>query len=314
MAADSLDSRRFFRIDLPIHCWTLPTSRIVGCDIYATPTVYWTKQRELQVQKAKENALAAAKRLKSDADLMLDIYNDILKRLDIFIGMFVLLEQGKNPLESSNFRAAFSLLKQENQLLTFYEQSAPKTYTYIKSIYDKMAFYCIELIYLARHSTSGKLGFNKVVTHNKTAADIYIEKLRVAEFAHLDLPQFIIGLGDLVNAHLDAFGLFQQDIVNKNYPTRWAEIEANLSEGGIRFNVPKNVRQGQQICIAFYNSTATGIIGLKGLVVNSQAVKDSVDYQWRINFDFPDRTQQMLIQSIMNQHEIGLNRELLNVE
>lgn len=306
MAAETSDSRRFFRLDIPIYCWAMPTSRIIGCELYATPVTYWTKQRKKRVEQAKAKALTAARALKENSDLMIDFYKDVFKRLDIFMEMFQLVEQGKSPLESSGFREAFKLLKQDNQLLTAYEKTAPKTHGYIKAIYDKMEFYCIEMIYLARHSSSKKLKINKLVSNTPTPADVYFDRLSQGQFANLDLPKFIVSLGELVNLYLEAFGLFQQDAINKNYPTRWPLLEANISEGGMKFNMPKDVRVGEQLCIAFYNHHSPSVFGLKGLVVGVNPLADSLEYQWRVNFDFPDRGQQMFIQSMMNQHELEL--------
>lgn len=304
MSADTIDSRRFFRLDLPVQCFVIPRNRIPSCDVYATSAVYVTQQRMLLAQQQLEKVKEWLQALQENTDLVKKVYLDIINRLMFFNDVMRSVEQGKEPFKLNDYGRNLALAKAENSHLEAYKENSPKSYAFFKAIENKIKIYLNEIHYMAQHSSSRELGYRHVLYSMPTQADLNLKTLQESRFDKLPLPQFIRSLTEYVNLNLASFAELQKDYVLKRFPTQWPEMTVNLSEGGIRLELPKLMRPGEVVCVAFHCDAHTSVVGLKGTVIGSEAVAQTERYRMRINFDFPGRAEQMVIQKIMNRFEI----------
>lgn len=305
MSSNTLDSRRFFRLDMPIYCHVMPRNRIPGCDFFATPSVYVTPQRRAIAQASLDEAKTWMAKLKEDTNLASAILNDIVKRIDFFNEVMSSVQQGKAPFKLEDYSRNLTLAKAENAHLEDYKAHSPKSYAFFKAIENKVKIYLNEVHYLAQNSDSREIQYRHLLYTTPTQADQNLHTLKNTKFDELPLPRFIRALTEYINVTLASFLEFQRDAVLKRFPTQWSEARANLSEGGIRLEQPKSLRPGETVCVAFYSDDFASVMGIKGSVVACDAVAKTDRYCLRINFEFPDRSQQMLIQKIMNQFEIS---------
>ena len=305
MSSSTIDSRRFFRLDMPVYAHIMPRNRIPGCDFFATSAIYLTKQR-LAIADAK---LIEAKdwlaKLNEETDLAGVVLNDIVKRIAFFNDVMQGVQAGHAPFKLEDYGRNLSLAKAENAHLETYKLSSPRSYAFFKSIENKIKTYLTEVHYMAQNSDSREIKYRQLLYVTPTQADQNLAILKSTKFDGLALPQFIRALTEYVNISLGSFLAFQQDSVLKRYPTQWESINVNLSEGGIRVEQPKALKPGETVCVAFHSDNHASIIGIKGSVVACDPVAKTARYCLRINFDFPDRAQQILIQKIMNQFEIS---------
>lgn len=314
MSANTLDSRRFFRLDMPLHCWVMPRNRIPNCDVYATPAKYVTEQRLSYAKYKQDQAKVWLDKVTDQTDLAKVLYHDISKRLEFFSHIMQSVEQGKAPFKLDDYQKNLTMSKAENEHLEAYKVNSPKTYAFFKAIENKIKLYLNEIHYMAHNSDSRDLRYKHLLFSTPTQADLNLKTLSQPKFGDLPLPNFIRCLTEYVNITLDSFSEFQKDVVFKRFPSQWSETTVNLSEGGVRLVQSKMLRAGELVCVAFYNQDTPSIMALKGTVVGSHPVADSDGYQTRINFDFPDRAQQMMIQQVMNLHEVRLCESWINQE
>lgn len=312
MSSNQLDSRRFFRLDMPLNCWLMPRNRVPSCDIYATEAKYVSTQRLALAEQKRKQAKEWLEKLTEQTDLARVIFQDINNRLMVFSHFMQAVEQGRTPLKLDDYQRNLSVSKAENEHLEAYKINSPKTYAFFKAIESKIKLYFSEVHFMAHHSDSRELRYKHLLFSTPTQADLNIKTLSQPRFEELPLPRFIRALTEYANVVLDSFTEFQKDIILKRFPTQWPQEIVNLSEGGVRLNQDKMLRAGESVCVAFYNEDAPAILGIRGTVIGSDAIKNSARYQTRINFDFPERAQQMMIQQIMNQYEIRLCEPWIN--
>lgn len=305
MSSSTIDSRRFFRLDMPVYAHIMPRNRIPGCDFYATPAVYLTKQRQALAEAKLVEAKGWLAKVKEDTDLASIVLKDIIKRIEFFNNVMQGVQSGHAPFKLEDYGRNLNLAKAENAHLETYRESSPKSYAFFKGIENKIKTYLNEVHYMAQNSDSREVKYRQLLYATPTQADQNLTILKNTKFDGLPLPQFIRTLTEYVNINLGSFLAFQQDSVLKRYPTQWELITVNLSEGGVRVEQSKLMKPGEQVCVAFHTDSYSSVIGVKGSVVACDPVEKTARYCLRINFDFPDRSQQMLIQKIMNQFEIS---------
>lgn len=305
MSSSTIDSRRFFRLDMPVYAHIMPRNRIPGCDFFATPASYLTKQRHALAEAKLVETKDWLAKVKEDTDLAGIVLKDIIKRIAFFNDVMQGVQAGRAPFKLEDYGRNLSLAKAENAHLETYKASSPKSYAFFKGIENKIKTYLNEVHYLAQNSDSREIKYHQLLYATPTQADQNLAILKNAKFDGLALPQFIRSLTEYVNINLGSFLAFQQDSVLKRYPTQWELITVNLSEGGVRVEQSKALKPGEQVCVAFHTDSYPSVIGIKGSVVACDPVAKTARYCVRINFDFPDRSQQMLIQKIMNQFEIS---------
>lgn len=305
MSSSTIDSRRFFRLDMPVYAHIMPRNRIPGCDFFATSTIYLTKQRQALAEAKLVEAKDWLAKVKEDTDLAGVVLKDIVKRVTFFNDVMQGVQAGRAPFKLEDYGRNSSLAKAENAHLETYKASSPKSYAFFKGIENKIKTYLNEVHYLAQNSDSREIKYRQLLYATPTQADQNLAILKNTKFDGLALPQFIRSLTEYVNINLGSFLAFQQDSVLKRYPTQWELITVNLSEGGVRVEQSKALNPGEQVCVAFHTDSYSSVIGIKGSVVACDPVVKTTRYCLRVNFDFPDRSQQMLIQKIMNQFEIS---------
>lgn len=305
MSSSTIDSRRFFRLDMPVYAHIMPRNRIPGCDFFATSTIYLTKQRQALAEAKLVEAKDWLAKVKEDTDLAGVVLKDIVKRVTFFNDVMQGVQAGRAPFKLEDYGRNLSLAKAENAHLETYKTSSPKSYAFFKGIENKIKTYLNEVHYLAQNSDSREIKYRQLLYATPTQADQNLAILKNTKFDGLALPQFIRSLTEYVNINLGSFLAFQQDSVLKRYPTQWELITVNLSEGGVRVEQSKALNPGEQVCVAFHTDSYSSVIGIKGSVVACDPVVKTARYCLRVNFDFPDRSQQMLIQKIMNQFEIS---------
>ncbi|HEY9017777.1 PilZ domain-containing protein [Thiomicrospira sp.] len=305
MSSSTLDSRRFFRLDMPVYAHIMPRNRIPGCDFFATPAIYLTKQQQAQADAKLIEAKDWLAKVREDTDLAGVVLNDIVKRIAFFNHVMQSVQLGRAPFKLDDYGRNLSLAKAENAHLETYKVSSPKSYAFFKGIENKIKTYLNEIHYMAQNSDSREIRYRNLLYAMPSQADQNLTILNNPKFDGLALPQFIRTLTEYVNLNLNTFLAFQRDSVLKRFPTQWEATRVNLSEGGIRIEQPKALKPGESVCVAFYTDHYSSVIGIKGSVVACDPVAKTSDYCLRINFDFPDRAQQMLIQKIMNHFEIN---------
>lgn len=305
MSANTLDSRRFFRLDMPVYCYVVPRNRIPGCEIFATSAKYRHAQRELMAKAKLEEVEAWLHKIEDNVELVKVLYKDIVKRVAFFNELMDLLQQGKAPFRLDAYDRSFAMAKAENEHLEAYQANSPKSYAFFKAVENKIRIYLNEIHFLGRASDSRELACRHQLFKMQVQADANLKILQNERFDSLPLPRFIRAMTEYVNINLSAFSAFQQDAVIRRFPTLWSKEKVNLSEGGVRLEQDKLLRVGETVCFAFYSDSYQSVIGLKGSVIACQPIKGSERYSMSINFDFPDREKQMTIQKIMNLYEIA---------
>lgn len=314
MSVGTLDSRRFFRLDIPLNCWIMPRERIPGCEIYATPAIYVTDQRLKYAEQKQQQAKMWLDKVTEQTELARVLYQDFSKRLAFFSHVMKAVQQGRPPFCLDDYQRNLMLVKASNDHLESYKANSPKTYAFFKALENKIKLFFNEIHYMAHHSDSRELRYKHLLFATPTQADLNLKTLSQPKFDDLPLPNFIRCMTEYLNIKLDSFVQFQKDGVLKRFPTQWTQEVVNLSEGGVRLEQNKMFKIGENVCVAFYHEYAPSILALKGTVVGTQPIAQSDRYQVRINFDFPDRAQQIMIQQIMNLQEIQLSEPWINSE
>ncbi|UQB42722.1 hypothetical protein JX580_02155 [Thiomicrospira microaerophila] len=302
----SINNRRFFRLDIPLHTHLMPSELSQMAEFYSPQATYLHTHLKRQLDIKQQEVEFWLHKVESDVELVKLLYKDILLRTGFFTGAIQSLEKGVSPFRLEEYADLFDQVKSENQHLEAYHDSAPKTYGFFKAIESKLRFYLAELHFLTRSSDRSHIVFRHLLFDKKLQADLNLQTLSSSKFDEFPLPRFIRAVSEYVNLILLPFVRWQRDAVLKRYPSKWLKDVVNLSEGGAALVLDRVLSPAKPVCFAFYPEWSQQVIGLKAYLVEPPAYcQNKQGYITKINFDMPTRNKQMTISRWLNQFEIS---------
>ncbi|MBD3756173.1 MAG: PilZ domain-containing protein [Gammaproteobacteria bacterium] len=297
------NSRRFYRIDMPVRYFIVPSSPIKDREIYATGVNYFPQTFLNKVEEQKFQVRHWTKRVQEHTVTITQIVEEMLNYIDFFGDCSRTISEGRNPRNNLDYWMRINDHLQGFKSLKKLEHSSPKTFQYLQMIEEKY------LAYLQRMATS---------LEKSTPQHFYVEGrlpegfkldetlkvLQQAKFEKIPLVQTILYIASYLNSYLGAYRQIHDDNFLKQFPKLWPVKMANLSASGVAIHVEKQFPQYSQVDVLFYFPEDEKVIQFDGSIVDIRIDEKTQTERVAINFEFPDGKHQDYLQIQIQKQEV----------
>lgn len=297
------NSRRFFRIDMPLRLFVTPSSPIKDREIYATGADYFPPGIKKRLQEQKTDTHYWLSRVQDQKILVTELFNEVIDFIEFFGECAISISQGINPRLDPKYWVQLNQKKQGFQKVEALFESAPKTYRYFKLIEDKYMTFLESMIHSITHSTQSHFEANRNLPYG-FKIDETLELFKKEKFSKVPLVQGILSLCQLMNIYLEAYRHINDDNVLRQYPTEWKLQQANVSASGLAVLLEKRFEAFEKVDVFFYFPTQEKILQFSGSIVDIRTIDDAYKERVAINFEFPDGSNQDFLQNEIQRFEI----------
>ncbi len=295
------NTRRFYRIDMPIKTFILPQSPIKDRDIYATGANYFPvsiKQNLIHKKVATQTSLT---KLKEHKEIINTVFTEVIEFIEFFSNCIEMITEGKSPKQQAsywlnlpNYQRGFATLKE-------LQKSSSKTYQYVKQIEEKYLVFLNSLINSIENSTPTYFRSDPDLPYGFNI-DETIEKLSSPKFEKIPLVQAIKSLSEFLDANTHVYRQINQDNYLKQHPKEWKTSQVNISSGGLSTIFEKNFKLHEKVDIYLYFNEEDKALHFEASVVDIRIIDQTE--RMSFNFEFPDSHYQNFLQFKIEQFEI----------
>ncbi len=297
------NSRRFFRIDMPVRLFITPSSPIKDREIYATGVDYFPPIVQKLIAEQKSDTLYWLGRIQDQKVLVTELFNEVIDFVEFFGECAKSLSQGINPRLDPKYWVQINQKKQGFQKVEALHQSSPKTYRYFKMIEEKYMTFLESMIHSITHSTASQFEANIQLPY-AFKIDETIELFKNEKFAKIPLVQSIYSLCSLMDTYLEAYRQINDDNVMRQYPQEWRLQQANVSASGLAVLLNKRFQPFEKVDVFFYFPSHDKTLQFSGNIVDIRTIDDAYKERVAINFEFPDGKSQNFLQNEIQRFEI----------
>ncbi len=303
------NSRRFYRIDMPVRYFIVPSSPIKDREIYATGANYFPASFRSKVAGQKLETMHWANRIQEHSALLMPVFEEIIQHIEFFGQCLHSISEGTSPKSDLNYWMEIKERQKGFKLAASLSPQSPKTYQYIRMIEEKYLAFLKRLVDSVDRSTpttfylDGHLPIGFKI-------DEMISAFKSPKLAKVPLVQTLLHLTNYMDSYLDTYRLINDDNFLRQHPDDWKQKTANVSASGIAVHLGKRFNQYEKVDVLLYFPEDDKIIQFDGSVVDIRT--DEVHHQERIaiNFDFPDGEDQDYLQLQIQKQEV---KECMNI-
>ena len=303
------NSRRFFRVDMPMRVFVTPSSPITDLEIYATGIDYFPPL----ILKLIEEQLAVShgwsNKIQEQKELLLPLFNEIYEAVEFMGRGAIQASKGLSPRNDPSFWLLMNDKLKGFKSLEILKKQAPKTHSYFKQIEDKYLYYLNSFFESVKASTAEEFSANPFILEG-FKIDETIERFSNPKLSTIPLVQAIIGVTAYMDSYLNAYKQLNDDNGIRKSPSRWPLMEANISASGIALLFSKRFKEQQKVDVFMYFFENKKIIKFDGRIVNLRSMEMEYKERIAINFDFPDGSSQDFLMHKIQEHELSLCEDL----
>ena len=303
------NSRRFFRIDMPMQVFVTPSSPINNLEIYATGIDYFPPiiNKLIGIQLADTSYWS--NKIQEQKDLLLPLFNEISDSIEFFGKGVVQLSQGLSPKNDPSFWLLMNEKLHGFKSLTILKTKAPKTHSYFKQIEDKYLHYLNSFFESIKESTAEEFSANPGLL-DAFKIDETTERFSNTKLNNIPLIQAIIAITSYMNTYLNAYKQINDDNAIRKFPLKWPVMDANISASGIALLFSKRFKKRDKVDVFIYFTENKKIIKFDGSIVNLRSLEMEYKERVAINFDFPDGSSQDFLMHKIQEYELNLCEDL----
>lgn len=304
------NSRRFFRIDMPVHVFVAPSSPIKDRDIYATGIDYFPPSVQAHIEKEKYETFYWVNRIQDQKEALTLLFEEIIDAIEFFGQCSVSISKGDSPKKDPKYWMMIAQRQKGFQKISALQQSAPKTYGYFKDIEAKFLTFMSSLSESISKSTPIEFHSNRNLPFG-FKIDETIDLFSNEKFAKIPLVQAITHLCTFMDIYLNAFRQINDDNILRQFPEEWRLHRANVSASGIALMLEKRFKNFERVDIFFYFPKQKVSLSFEGSIVDIRTIDDQFKERVAINFEFPDGNSQNFLQNEIQRYEI---EECMSIE
>lgn len=297
------NSRRFFRIDMPVRVFITPSSPIKDREIYATGIDYYPATRLALIETQKNSTIQWVDRIQDQKELISKIFDEMIDSIQFFGKCAESISKGINPKLDPSYWMEVSTRLKGFQTISALQISSPKTYTYFKLIEEKYLTFLQAMANSISKSTPTSYASNFDLPYG-FKLDETLEIFKKPKFSKVPLAQSIINLSEYLDTYLDAYRSLNDDNMMRQYPEEWKLQQANVSASGIALMMNKRFTAFERVDVFFYFEDIKKAIKFDGAVVDIRSIEDIHRERIAINFEFPDGDSQQLLQNEIQRFEL----------
>lgn len=297
------NARRFYRIDMPVRYFIVPSSPIKDREIYATGVNYFPQTVLNKIDAQKFQVRDWTKRIQEHTVIINRIVEEMLRHIDFFGDCSRAISEGRNPRNNLDYWMRINDHLQGFKSLKQLEQSSPKTHQYLKMIEDKYLAY-LRLMVTSLEKSTAQHFYVEGRLPDGFKLDETVKLFQQPKFDKIPLVQTIVHVASYLNTYLGAYGQIHDDNYLKQFPKLWPLKMANLSASGIAIHVEKRFPQYAAVEVFLYFPEDEKVIRFDGSIVDTRIDDKTQTERVAINFEFPNGKDQDYLQIQIQKQEV----------
>lgn len=297
------NSRRFYRINMPVRSFIIPRSPIQDRQIYATGADYFPASFTVKVKTQKFNALNWAGRIQENSAIIMKIFNEIIEFVEFFGECAHSISEGQNPRQDAKYWMRINTHLDGFKTAKLIEPSSPKTYRYIKMIEEKYLAFLKRMVSSLEKSTPEHFEVEGHLPYG-FQLDEMMATFDNPKFSQVPLVQTLLNISAYLDAYLEVYRQINDDNFLKQFPKEWKSQMANVSASGLAIHLGKRFPQYANVDVFFYFPEDDKVLQFEGSVVDMRTDEKSQSERVAINFEFPDGEQQDYLQTQIQKQEV----------
>ena len=303
------NSRRFFRIDMPVRLYVAPSAPIKDAEIYATGIDYFPPVVNQLIKKQLDSTYYWLDRIQEEKELLVPLFEEIIAAVQFLGDGSEKISEGINPKNDPLFWFSINQKIKGFEHLYSLEQKAPKTHTYFKHIEEKYLAFLTSFSDSIQNSTPTAFKASQDIP-SKFKIDEAVKTFSKEKFEHIPLVQAILALTSYMNTYINAFSQINDDNANRQFPNKWPLMNVNISASGIALSFSKRFKNFERVDIFIAFPKEKKILQFDGTIVNIQDIDSKSQEKIAINFDFPDGEDQKFLMLKVQEYELLLCKNL----
>lgn len=297
------NSRRFYRLDMPLKVFVAPASPIRDRDIFATGIDYFPPTVKQLIELQKNDAFYWIDRIQDQKVLMTNLFKKILQTIEFFGRCAEAVSKGINPKLDPSY---WITIKQHQQGFTTIEplrESAPKTYRYFKMIEEKYLYFLNSLTESIDKSSPALFAAKRGLSYGFKIDEI-LEQFKSEKFKKIPLIQAILSLASFMDTYIEAYRQINDDNILRDFPEEWQQQNANVSASGLALILSKRFKPFEKVDIFIFIPLRNVVCFFSGSVIDIRTLDNQYKERVAFNFEFPDSKNQNLLQNEIQRFEI----------
>lgn len=303
------NSRRFYRIDMPVRYFIVSASPIKDREIYATGANYYPSSFHSKAAAQRLETLHWANRIQEHADLLMPVFEEIIDFIEFFGRCALSISEGTNPKSDLSYWMEVKDRLKGFKLAMSLNPKSPKTYQYIKMIEDKYLAFLHRMVDSIDKSTPTRFWVEGHLPMGFKIEEM-MSVFHAPKFAKIPLIQTLLHVSEYMDTYLETYRQINDDNFLRQHPADWKLKVANVSASGIAVNLTKRFEQYAKVDVLLYFEEDDRIIQFDGSVVDIRSDQSNYTERVAINFDFPDGKHQDYLQLQIQKQEV---KECMNI-
>lgn len=297
------NSRRFYRLDMPLKVFVAPASPIRDRDIFATGIDYFPPTVKQLIELQKNDAFYWIDRIQDQKVLITNLFEEILQTIEFFGRCAEAVSKGINPKLDPSY---WITIKQHQQGFTTIEplrETAPKTYRYFKLIEEKYLYFLNSLTDSIDKSNPALFAAKRSLSYGFKIDEI-LEQFKSEKFKKIPLIQAILSLASFMDTYIEAYRQINDDNILRDFPEEWQQQNANVSASGLALILSKRFKPFEKVDVFIFIPIRNVVCIFSGSVVDIRTLDNQYKERVAFNFEFPDSKNQNLLQNEIQRFEI----------
>lgn len=305
------NGRRFFRIDMDMKTFVVPSNGMNYKEIYATGATYYTPNIIAHGNLLKRQINENLFKLTENKELVSSLVSEFIVRIDFLHECLDKICDGLNPARDPVYTLKVSSYNSSTiEKIEQIKASSPKSYQIFKEIEEFLGYFVTGIISTVSKSSADR--FFPIDSQRQFKAEGFVKAFDTEGSRKIPFLQVIKSLVELAMTHANVYRQISFDCSERENAHNWNSQIVNISEGGIALLLNKRFEVRETVDVLMYAGLVDEIITMKGYVVNVSPIKGNpLKERVSINFDFPDGKMQAALRKVIQKHEVkGLMKVL----
>lgn len=297
------NSRRFFRLDMPVRVFLAPMSPIKDREIFATGIDYFPPTIRHLIAKQRTDTMYWVTKIQDQKELVTHLFKEVIESIEFFGNCAQSISQGINPRLDPAYWIQISNKLEGFQTIEALKSSSPKTYNYFKLIEAKYLIFLNSMYESLMKSSPTSFEANDSLPYG-FKIDETLETFKNPKFEKIPLVQAINELSAFMDTYMEAYRQINDDNILRNRPQDWKLQQANVSASGLALLLNKRFKPFERVDTYFYFMPQNKVLHFEGTIVDIRSIEDQFKERVAVNFEFPDGNSQGFLQNEIQRFEI----------
>lgn len=295
--------RRFNRVTLPAKVFVTPAKPIRDKQILALGIDYFPPSVQKKIAADEEKTHYWFDHIQEQQTVLKPVFEELMQAVTIFGEQVKAISYGKTPKADPQAWQAFCQKAKGAPSVAGLKESAPKTYEYLHAMNLQLKTHYVHLAKCLDASTPTQFNLGPSLPSD-FKIDEMMARFQAPIYAKIPLVQALLFLHQFMQHHFAAYVEMIKDHQLRQNLNRLDEQAVNLSAGGVSMLLNKRFAPNTRCDVYFLFEESNRFLSVRSTLVRAELDKGFHQECNAFNFDFPEGSDQMLIQQEIERFEI----------